>query len=441
METLQTTTLLFFELTQKGVNEKIAQLVSAILSKNKTCIRECLNNFTNNQQKLYAKSFVKYLKMPYVKHIFVSQNYAFVQIYHKTTYYVKKWGFLRERERTIHFSLLFGINDDGKLFVNMVNDNLPNFSSTETIATYCYESCSNCAYITVIHDKHVYPSLGYWVDVSNDGIAEIKDATRYRIQGDICLDVRDVDSYYDILENDLKMRMVELAERYVIENIAEFLRQRRIRFRQRERSITFRGMPRWLREKEQKKLLLNLAKEVTEHLVQRLQKFANISYEVVERYWFKIYTNIYFDSSKDGIGLTFYSPTRIPFGVDYKEIEISVDVVSSKIIQPYYEKALNDIKAQLKFRPVELIIDNHKVHLTEALDSVIEFETQIFDKNYFVQIDLQRVLVKKDSKIYLVHDEHKAVVLKFSNDFAINFHTLEVFDNVDKLNYLALKLL
>jgi hypothetical protein len=191
-----------YKLMKKGVKEVLANFIYTYIAKGK---RACKDFFTNG---IHYTVFSNLPRYPY--EIYVSRSYVGL-------------GYRFRIGKTDGASLyLIGVNSDGKLFINKLRQNYLGYWN-KPFELIIDNNRRIPIYVT--EDDEVYLTLGYEVDLETSHDKSVpryvndKRATRYRIQGDLVMEISSGVDYYNGLRDVIGNRVGRILNNIVVERI------------------------------------------------------------------------------------------------------------------------------------------------------------------------------------------------------------------------------
>ena len=415
---------LYFLLKEKGINDKIIDFVVAIVTQKNEAKRILKAKFTNGVHYRVFKS----IPLKCLRSVMISPNYAIIHY----KYTVKRKRYYSEDTYEVSRTYLVGINDDGKYFINQIPIGLAiEYQESRYIG--------DVELFLIKDDIEIFVILGYQSELK--GIIDKENET-IRVQGDLTLVTQNFQTFYlDLLES-LRNQIREQIRDYVLRTIRDLLTQARIEseiIRRTQPIITFRAIPYYLKYESQKEVLFKVIDFIRRKLVFEIDGELYKCTMIKEQYY--NHYALFFENNKgDDIMVIIAKDSRLGFGNRYYGVSINVEYISAKIYDDIARKVFDDIKERInQFQEVKLEYGNHRIVIDRAIPNRFTIETEFLPEKTTLNISAACVIVDEDSKMVLSHDEHKMVYVKFGKKMAISFSTIQVNDDVDRLNYYAIK--
>ena len=336
---------------------------------------------------------------------------------------------------------LFGINSDGKIFVNKLQGGaIPN---TEKIAKLL---APNDKQINIyrIQDEEIYRMLGYQIDLekmsekvipvyNKQEIDESKPLLRrayldYRVQGDLIMTTWDVESYYQDLRERVGARVERIITNIALERVFLALQDANIGSTIGDTSLVITGIPRNLSRVEVDEMLEKLAEYILASV-----DFADIGAE--------IYINVLDDLSlrhdQEVPRLELWIMLdRGEFGSKYIPIRISV-TPNRPLVEKYVNEVIKGLKLEKEWRIARF--GRHLIRYYGYPNRFTISTKLVNDNEYLIPVELRTHYIS-EGEIYFLHPEHNQVKVKVLEDVAARFRSTDIdqeFEN--RLNYYALK--
>jgi hypothetical protein len=342
---------------------------------------------------------------------------------------------------------LFGINSDGKIFVNKLPNNViaENLSNMQKIAQLL---APNDKQINIhrLEDEDVYKMLGYQIDLekmpekvipvytkeeanSNKTMPLLRRAyLDYRVQGDLIMTIWDVNDYHEGLRGEIRARIERILTNIALERIFLALQDASIGASFGDNSLTITGISRDLSRVEINEMLEKLAEYI----------LASVDFSDIGA---RIYINVLDDFSSRQDQETprleiWIMQDRGIFGSRYIPIRIDVRP-NMPLVAKYTDEVIKGLKLEKEWRIARM--GRHLVRYYGYPNRFTISARLINDNEYLIPIELRTHYIS-EGEIYFLHPEHNQIKVKVLEDVSARFRSTNVdqeFEN--RLNYYALK--
>jgi len=328
---------------------------------------------------------------------------------------------------------LVGVNSDGKLFINEIEVTSwwNPFSDYQLVGIISVREGVNVE-LFKFDDTLIYGILGFDYDFENsaDKLVPVKIGGlmihRYRVQGDLILNIQGDDAYFEEINQRLRVAVEEILRRIVLQRIVAILEDLGLAVERQETRLRIRSLPRWLDRKKEYSLVEKLEKYIVSKLDVRdlgAKLVSNrVSYNPDQEPLVIINTFI-------GLGA---------FGEIYLPIVVECNF-SDELINSYASSILRSLDIKKSWNIVR--VGRHFVRYY-GYPQRITISTKFPDnEDYIIEIRTGTFYVDS-GKIYIYHPEHGEVQIEVREPLTVFFTSTRIDRTFeDRLNYYTLKLL
>jgi hypothetical protein len=404
-----------YKLMKNGVKEVLVDFVYRYIAKGK---RACKDLFTNS---IHYTVFSNLPRYPY--EIYVSRSYVAL-------------GYRFRIGRTDGASLyLIGVNSDGKLFINKMTQNYMGYwgklfnlivDNGRTIPVYLTE------------DDEVYLTLGYEVDLETSSDKSVpryvhdKRATRYRIQGDLVMEISSGVDYYNGLRDIIGNRVERILNNIIAERIFTTLQEAgfssTVTNDVASASIVLRCLSRDMKYED--------IKNAVDKIASYIMDMVDIS-DLGAKFNPDIRWNV--SGSEPEVGL-WVREGRGAFGDRYTPIEITV-FSNGSLVSKYVEEIMMNLRMDEDWHIARFGRHMVRYHGYPRRFTIMARLPKNMDGEDEYIIPVETPLIYLDGgDLYVYHPEHGDAKYNILESLAVQFRsTLIDREFEDRLNYYALK--
>ena len=353
----------------------------------------------------YRKFFVPLLSHKDRKlELYISQSYIYVIV---------------RKNRQIR-TFLLGFNDDSKLFINELELPMMTLKFRWGALKFSIEDTE----LYEAEDEEILNLLR--IKGQSEGYAVVSREGRYRVQGEVVLNVVEV---IDSMDEMLRRMMLREVEEYVMNFVHE-----RIAFALTNigfnvglapftRAPFVRGGARGLKLKDRATAIHNLAKI----LVKELEKLLNV--EVID------YDVQQVPSERYDLAVELRMTTRdgdVIIAISLLEDDVIIQAEVAGLLKKLREKLLSELVEQVKAskRDFEFYVSNHRVTLKNCLSPSFALKPSLKMMNFLftseIRVQAFGYIFDKDSEILLQHREHGTSVVKFAKSAIARIDVIDV---------------
>jgi hypothetical protein len=346
-----------------------------------------------------------------------------------------------------HYVFVLGFDVNGKLFVNEIPYMFYNYKDG---MVKIFEG--KCVEIKVVDRDEVMNSLGFEYDVADRELIEISNVGRYRVQGEIVLNVvrelSNVEEFYRNLVN--RSGIATYVENYIMNYVAMALMDLGFGI-DITNSIVLRNILHSNIVKNPDRIM-KILKVLGFNIIEQLRKYMEI-YAVNYGEGKDVYTDnyvVYFTIVSNitmfdlRILFNYFRPR--PFQEPYSDIVITVAVNydSCRLCREIEDEFIETLRSTPR-QSVKMLLGNHLIELKNVYSSSIAFRPSRRLEIELIRLptitnDLNAYFVDTESEITISHREHGVTKIWFSKPFLINFNTTTVMRNYhEKLNRVVLE--
>jgi hypothetical protein len=326
---------------------------------------------------------------------------------------------------------LIGINSDGKLFINKLRQNYLGY--WEKAFELIIDNNRRIP-IYVTEDDEVHLVLGYEVDLETSDEKSIpiymrdKKATRYRIQGDLVMEISSGVDYYDGLRNVIGNRVERILNNIVAERIFMALQEAGFSATVVSGDIIIRCLSREMKYEDIK----NAVDKITNYIMDAV----DIS-DLGAKFNPDIRWNISGDEPMVGIWVR---EGRGAFGDRYTPVQITV-FSNGLLIAKYVEEIMMNFKLDEDWHIARFgrhIVRYHgyprRFTIMARLPKNMDGEDE-----YIIPVETPLIYVD-GGELYVYHPEHGDAKYNILESLAMRFGSTQIdHEFEDRLNYYALK--
>jgi len=342
---------------------------------------------------------------------YISQNYIFIHVEEVNV----------EKSSRYAYFFLIGF-DDNKLFVNELELPLRPMKFRWGAQRFVAEGVE----VYEIEDEEMLKMLK--IRGSSHGYAVIEEEGRFRVQGEVVLNVVEViDSMDEMLRRIMLMEVEEYVRSWIHERITLVLTNIgfNVELTPRAQSIFIREAAKGLGIRDKVAAARRLAELLAEELVRgRLLDVEVIDYKVEqassERYDFTVRLRM---TTKDG---------DVIIAINLLKNSVTVQADMSGLLEKLRDKLLKELieVAKSSKRDFEFYVSNHRVTLKNCLSPSFALKPSLKMLNFLftseVRVQTFGYIFDKDSEIVLQHREHGTSIVKFAKPAIARIDTLEV---------------
>ena len=338
---------------------------------------------------------------------------------------------------------LFGINSDGKIFVNKLPNNViaENLSNMRKIAQLL-ASDNKRINVHRLEDKDIYRMLGYQVDLerldnkvipvyigeeanSNKTMPLLRRAyLDYRVQGDLIMTIWDTDGYYEDLRERVGARVERILTNIALERVFLALQDAGIGASIGDDTLTITGVSRDLSRIEINEMLEKLAEYI----------LASVDFSDIGA---RIYINVLDNQDQEVPGFEIWiMQDRGIFGSRYVPIRIGIRP-NMPLVAKYTHEVIKGLKLEKEWRIAR--IGRHLIRYYGYPNRFTISAKLVGDDEYLIPVELRTHYIL-EGEMYFLHPEHNQIKVKVLEDISARFRSTNIdqeFEN--RLNYYALK--
>jgi len=398
-----------------------------------------VNCFLEELKSIKEESFTSRVHYEYYRKFFVpllsSQNRK-LEFYISQSYiYTIAYTIVKKRRQIRTF--LLGFNDDFKLFINELELPLMTLKFRWGALKFSVDDVE----LYEAEDEEILDKL-LRVKGQSDGYAMVLREGRYRVQGEVVVNVLEVKENIDEMLKEVMFREVEeYVMNWMHEKIAFLLTDLgfNVGLAPFTRVPFIRGGAKGLKFKDRVTAVHNFTKILAKEL-EKLLNVEVIDYDVQqvpsERYDLTVKLRM---MTRDG---------EIVITISLLEDDIVVQAEMTGLLKKLRERLLSELIEQAKSskREFEFYVGNHKVVLKNCLSPSLTFRPSLKMMNFLfvseVGVQVPGYIFDKDSEILLQHHEHGTSVVRFAKSAIARIDVIDVpIDYLSNVNQIVFSML
>jgi hypothetical protein len=348
----------------------------------------------------------------------------------KRKIYRKSWSIYNDdvwNEHSVRTtSYVYGFNNDGLLFVNRIDSrNIFDYATPQLIAF------KDNITIYSVNDVVIHKILGYDYDVGELSEITVSDSGSYRVQGEIVLNVKVVNSiedYYKRIINDLEDQLRGYVHIIILDVIMSILLSLRFNVSLHESETGQLGIA-LIDIRRRGDNIESKLRYIAYEILENLKTFMEIDSYRVDIDFSGNIRDIIIRSRYYGEFIINFVLSRIPFNSKYGDVYIRLILNRDGLIMEELKTDLYNQLRRLQKSRFNHVIGNHKIVITNALSSEITYtppiRTQIISTTP-IRLSSNYYYVDSESEITITHNEHGITKIKFTKPMFIMFTTTNI---------------